>query len=86
MMSDTMKSRLANLGPLHDIMIEACPTTENEPMKSIAKLARAIDYTPAALYKAISRNRVTPALASKIVEVADDDSVSLEDFHPYVYI
>jgi len=85
-MSDMMKSRLANLGPLHDLLIEACPTTKDEPMKSIARLARAIDYTPQALYKAISRNRVSPALASKIVEVADDGSVSLEDFHPYVYV
>lgn len=85
-MSETNKSRLANLGPLHDLLIEACPTGEGKEMKSIANLARAIDYTPQALYKAISRNRISPTLAAKIVEAADKGTVSLEDFHPYVYV
>lgn len=84
-MSSTNQSRLANLGPLHDLLINACPTNAEFTMKSIARLAAAIEYTPQALYKAISRNRVSPTLAAKIVEVADPGTVSLEDFHPYVY-
>lgn len=85
-MSSQNQSRLANLGPLHDLLIEACPTKNDSQMKSIANLATAIDYTPQALYKAISRNRVSPTLAAKIVEAADKGTVSLEDFHPYVYV
>lgn len=85
-MTTANQSRLANLGPLHDLMIRACPTTDECPVKSITRLAAAIGYTPQALYQAISRNRVSPKLAAKIVEVADPGTVSLEDFHPYVYV
>lgn len=85
-MSSAIESRLANLGPLHDLLIRACPVSPEYPMKSIARLATVIGYTPQALYKAIQRNRVSATLARKIVEAADPDTVSLEDFHPYVYV
>lgn len=77
--------RMTNLGPLHDLMLKACPPNEENGMKSIPTLALAIGYTPAGLYKMIRNNKVSPIAAAKIVEVADG-RVSLDDFHPYVYI
>jgi len=83
-MSHGNPSRLANLGPLHDLFLKACPEQKGRKMKSIPNLAAAIDYTPQALYKAISRGRCAPVLAAKIV-AASEGQVKLEDFHPYVY-
>jgi hypothetical protein len=54
-------------------------------MRSIPILAAAIEYTPQGLYKVIRKGKVTPALAGKIVDVSKGE-VTLEDFHPYVYV
>lgn len=80
-MSDTI--RMTNLGPLHDLMLKACPPNESK-MRSIPILAAAIEYTPQGLYKVIRKGKVMPTLAAKIVEVSQGE-VTLEDFHPYVY-
>lgn len=82
-MSDTI--RMTNLGPLHDLMLRACPPNDKSGMKSIPTLAEAIGYTPQGLYKMIRQNKVSPAAAAKIVEVSNGE-VSLDDFHPYVYV
>lgn len=82
-MSDTI--RMTNLGPLHDLMLRAAPPHEENGMKSIATLAVAIGYSPAGLYKMIRNNKVSPPAAAKIVEVSRGQ-VTLEDFHPYVYV
>lgn len=81
-MSDTI--RMTNLGPLHDLLLKACPPNDKE-MRSIAILADAIEYTPQALYKVIRKGKVTPELAAKIVE-ASKGAATLDDFHPYVYV
>lgn len=80
-MSDMI--RIKNLGPLHDLLLRACPPND-EGMKSIAILAAATGYTPMALYKAIKASKMTPEMAIRIVGIADE-GVSLDDFHPYVY-
>ena len=81
-MSDTI--RMTNLGPLHDLLLKACPPSESN-MRSIPILALAIEYTPQGLYKVIRKGKVTPQLAAKIVD-ASKGEVSLDDFHPYVYV
>lgn len=75
---------MTNLGPLHDLLLKACPQNENG-IKSIPVLAEAIEYTPQALYKMIRKSKIAPAAAAKIAE-ASAGAVTLEDFHPYVYV
>jgi len=77
--------RLNNLGPLHDLIIKACPVTEDRPMKSISRMAAETGYTPAGLYKAISLNKITHNMVDKLMEVVDPLSgVTREDFAPYL--
>lgn len=99
---------MTNLGPLHDLLLKACPANANG-IKSIPVLADAIEYTPQAIYKMIRKSKIAPAAAAKIVEANRDaialllsgldeefdaehitqikqSAVSLEDFHPYVYV
>lgn len=67
--------RMTNLGPLHDLLLRACPAN-SEGTKSIPILAVAIGYTPQALYKIIRKSKVSPAAAAKVVE-ANNDAVAL---------
>lgn len=88
-MPDQKKQRrIAKLGPLHDLMLKACPPNK-ENAQSIAILADLMGYTPAGLYAIISKNQITPQAARKIVNVSvgtpHEGAVTLEDFHPYVY-
>lgn len=76
--------RMTNLGPLHDLMLRACPPNE-AGTRSIPTLAEAVDLSAAALYKMIRKNKVTPSAALKIVE-ASKGAVKIDDFHPYVYV
>lgn len=76
--------RLTNLGPLHDLMLRACPPDNETSVRSIPTLAKAMEYSSQALYKMIRKNKVSPEAARKIVQVSNG-AVSLEDFHPYVY-
>ncbi len=96
-MADTI--RLSNLGPLHDLLLKACPPNDSD-FRSIPILAEAIGYTPAGVYKMIRQNKMSPTAASKVVEAneaygkkllaedpdAEFEPVTLEDFHPYVYV
>lgn len=62
---------MTNLGPLHDLLLKACPINANGT-KSISVLAESIEYTPQALYKMIRKSKIAPAAAAKIVEVNRD--------------
>lgn len=81
-MSDTNQRKFADLGPLHDLMIRACPPAEGE--QSIPLLATAIGLSAQGLYNAIKRNKVSPRLAAQIVQVSGGRA-SLDDFSPYVF-
>lgn len=81
-MSDEL--RMADLGPLHDLLLRASPVNKENGLRSIPTLAAAINYTPQGLYKMIRLGKVSSDAAVKIVAVSDG-RVSLEEFHPYVY-
>jgi hypothetical protein len=76
--------RRTNLGPLHSLMLRACKPDE-QGTQSITILAERIKCTRASLYKIIERGRVSPFVAMDIVEQSEG-RVSLDDFHPYVYV
>jgi len=76
--------RKTNLGPLHDLMLTACPPDSNG-IQSISVLSRKIEISNTALYKMIEKNKVRPEVAMAIVE-ASEGRVTLDDFHCYVYV
>lgn len=92
---------LKNLGPLHDLLLKACPPDE-EGVKSIPILAEEhLKMTPYGVYKWIGKAKIPPEKAATVVQinndfwkkeehagrkVSKDELVSLDDFHPYVYV
>lgn len=92
---------LKSLGPLHDLLLHACPPNK-DGIKSIPILADDhLSMTPFGVYKWIRNAKVPPEKAQLVVqinneywekegeegrEVPDDAVVSLDDFHPYVYV
>jgi hypothetical protein len=83
--------RNSNLGPLHDLLLKACPPDANNTV-SISILARQIDHTPQGLQRWISRNSIPPKKAKMIVElsqartdVGPEGKVSLADFSPFIF-
>lgn len=74
--------KLKDNGPLHRLMIKACPPDPETGAKSIGVLATKIDVSRQALNKAVSKNSMTPGLAIKIVDVAEG-RVTLADFSPF---
>lgn len=76
-------SRQKDLGPLHDLLLKACPA-DNDGRRSISILADRIGVSTNALYTCIRNNHISPRLVGLILGVADD-RVSTRDFDPYVY-
>lgn len=92
---------LKNLGPLHDLLLKACPPDE-DGVKSIPILAEThLSMTPYGVYKWIRNAKIPPEKAAAVVQINNEhweaekkagrkvpaeEMVSLEDFHPYVYV
>lgn len=92
---------LKNLGPLHDLLLKACPP-DADGVKSIPLLAEThLSMTPYGVYKWIKNAKIPPEKAALVVQintdfwakeksegrpVRKDEQVSLNDFHPYVYV
>ncbi len=74
--------RRRDLGPLHDLLLKACPR-EPDGSASIKKLAAIIEVTPAAVYKWIAAGFLSSRRARQIINVSDD-RVTIEDFMPYL--
>ena len=74
---------MRNLGPLHDLLLKACPPDENG-VKSIPILAEAISMTSFGVYKWIKNVKIPADKAVRVVEISGG-RVVLEEFHPYVY-
>lgn len=72
--------RYKELGPLHDLLLKACPG----PAKSIPKLAEALGVTHQYVYRWIETKRVPPKYVTKMVDFAGSQ-VSFKDFHSYVF-
>lgn len=75
--------KLRNLGPLHDLLLRACPPNE-QGIQSIPLLADAVGCTPATIYRWISIDKLPADRAVSVVEVSGG-AVALEDLHPYVF-
>ena len=82
-MNDPTILRHRDLGPLHDIMLRACPP-DVDGIKSINILAECMNRSHNALFQAIRKGRLTPALALEIVKVSQE-RVSIDELHTYVY-
>lgn len=77
-------SRHKNLGKLQTLLLSACPPAESGRV-SIPVLAKHLNVSNQYVYKWISDQRVPPAFAKRIVELSAG-RVTLEQFHPYVFI
>jgi len=71
-------------GPLKDLFIKACPPEPTTGAKSIPLLAKSVGVSKQALGHAMNRNKLTPDLGQKIVDVADG-RVTLNDLVPYIF-
>lgn len=76
-------SRYKNLGPLHDLLLEACPPDE-AGKKSIVGLAMALQVSHQYVYRWIAEGRIPPKFAKQITEL-NGCTVTLNDFMPFVF-
>lgn len=71
-------------GALHKLLIKACPPDPVTGAKSVPLLAKELEISKQALNGAISRGKVRPGLAQKIVDLANGE-VTLSDFSPFIF-
>jgi hypothetical protein len=85
--------KIKDCGPLHDLLIRACPPTlddktklERTPsgVKSIRMLARWLGMSAWGVQKWANTGRIPPQKARKIVDL-NPEEVTLADFSPFVY-
>lgn len=76
--------RYADLGPLQELLVRACPADKKTGVKSVPNLARKMKLSPWAVYKWVKAGRIPPRRATQIVELAEG-RVTLGDFSPFVY-
>ncbi len=74
----------SDLGPLGALLLRACPPDANNT-QSIPILAKAIEVSAQAVYKWIRKVRV-PAGRATVIVAKSGGRVTLEDFHPYVFV
>lgn len=74
---------LKPLGPLHDLLLKACPP-DAEGFKSIPILAVELKMTAYGVYKWIKKGKLPPDAAKKVVD-RSEGRVTLEEFHEFVY-
>lgn len=72
-----------DLGPLHKILLAACPEGEDSPGSIKTTLAPALGVSHQYVYRWIEENRVPPKFVTKIVE-AGAGRVTVEELIPFV--
>ena len=77
------KRRHRELGPLHDLLLEACPPRNG--FKSIPLLAEELELSREALFKWIRNGKLPPRHVPRIIEIADG-RISKESLEPFVYV
>lgn len=75
--------RYKELGPLHDLLLEACPP-DAKGTRSIVVLAKLLGVTPQYIYVWIERNHVPAKFVRPLVEMSRG-RVRLEQFHEYAF-
>jgi len=81
--------RYKDLGTLQTLLLKACPP-DAKGKKSIPLLAQALHVSHQYVYRWIDQGSVPPKYVRAIVGLVDEkapeeDRVSLEDFHQYVF-
>ena len=77
-------SRYKELGPLHDLLLEACPP-DAKGRKSIVGLANQLNCSHQYVYRWIEKGRVPPQYVKQITEL-QGCTVTREQFYPFVFI
>ena len=76
-------SRYKDLGPLHDLLLVACPP-DKQGRSSIPRLAKLLKISHQYLYRCIADEKIPPKLVPKIITLANG-RVTVEQFHPFVF-
>lgn len=77
-------NKLADLGPLHRLLLTACPPHPVTGEQSIAILADAVGVVRQVLFNKCRVNKIDPDLAQRIV-LASGGRVMLDQFDVFVY-
>lgn len=80
----SFKSKYKDLGPLHALLINACPPDPDSGTKSIPVLAEAMGLKSWTIYKWIKAGRIPPRQAMRVVDLSHG-AVSLSDMTPFVF-
>jgi hypothetical protein len=72
-----------DLGPLHELLIEACPPNQ-KGVRSIPVLAKALGLSAWAVFKWIKRNEIPPRQAKRVVDLSKG-RVKLDQFSPFIF-
>lgn len=72
--------RYKNLGPLHDLLLEACPPVDGR--KSIVILAEKLGISHQYIYRWIENGRVPQKFVRPIGELG---TINVERLYPYVF-
>lgn len=75
--------KLAELGPIHDLLLSCSPNDEKGE-KSITTLAKALELTHTAIYKWIENKKIPAKWARKMVTLSNG-AVTLDQFDVFVY-
>lgn len=75
--------KLKDLGPMHDLLLRACPPDENG-IVSIPILADHLGCEAATLYRWMKVERIPPARVVEIVEISGG-RVERDEFDAYVF-
>lgn len=75
--------RYKDLGPLHDLLLEACPPNE-KGTRSIVVLAGVLGVSHQYVYSWIDENHVPAKFVRPLVEMSDG-RVTFDQFHEYAF-
>ena len=78
--------RHRNNGPLHDLLLKACPPSEKGE-KSVTILAESFNppLSPWSLHKWVQKGKIPPGRAVEVVDLSGG-RVTLADFSPFIYV
>ena len=69
-------------GPLHELILKACPLSKHG-RPSITLLANRLDVTTQTIHRVTAINQISAKLARKICE-ASENPIAIEDFLPFM--
>lgn len=82
--NEVVTLRHRNNGPLHDLLLKACPPNEDGE-KSITILAEKLEISAWSIHKWVQKGKIPPLRAVEVVDISEG-RVTLADFSPFVYV